>query len=218
MRKSAVFRLRALSAFVLAVAPVLAGVGASYLWAEGESVTVVKVEEQWELVVAEPESGRGAPQVTAVLSPLSNLDGLYAAFELNHQSQPAYVDGGLQLQVWNASDVPLATRTQKDGQTLASAGETVAWTQSMAIENGQLTFDVDGASATWGNFGCTLHATVATSLASLNAYNPLVSVNNSGVGFASHRVSSLKLKKVKYTLSNGQSIEDDTVKVAFPKS
>lgn len=218
MRRTTAFRMRALGALVLAVATALVGVGSSYLQADGESVSVVKVEEEWELIVSEPESGRGAPQVTAVLSPFGNLDGLYAAFELNHQSQPSYADGGLQLQVWNASDVPLATRTQKDGQTLASAGETVTWTQSISLSNGQLTFDINGSSATWGHFGGPLSATVATSLSSLNSYNPLVSVNNSGVGFASHRVTSLKLKKVKYTLSTGQTLEDETVKVAFPKS
>jgi hypothetical protein len=219
MRKTTALGARVRNTLALLVAAtLLAGVATSYLWADGPA-HVVKVEEHWELVVAEPESGRGAPQVTVVLSPQGNLDGLYAAFELNHQSQPAYVGGGLQLQIWNVSDTPLATRTQKDGETLTNSGETITWTHKMELQGGHITFDIDdGNSTSWGSFGQGVFATVPTTLSNLNGYNPLVSVNGSGVGFASHRVTSLKLKKVKIHLSTGQVLVDDTVKVAFPKS
>jgi hypothetical protein len=196
-----------------------AGAGTSCLWAEETSVSVVKVEEFWELAVSEPDPNLDAPQVTVVTSPLGNLDGVYAAFELNHQSQPTYTGGGLQLQIWGANEVPLATRTQKNAENLTLANETVTWTLIMELADGQLTFDVDdGVSQSWGSFGVGVRASVATSLTNLNAYNPLVSVNGSGVGFASNRVTSLKLVKVKVHLSTGQLLEDNTVKVAFPKS
>src|SRR6185503_3725230 len=107
---------------------------------------------------------RDAPQVVVVLSPQGDLDGLYAAFELNHQSQPSYVGGGLQLQIWNGSDTPLATRKQKDGVNLSHAGETVTWTTIMEYSNGYITFDIDdGASTSWGSFGNGVIATVSTS-------------------------------------------------------
>jgi hypothetical protein len=219
MRRTVVLGARAWRTLASVVAAtLLAGVGTSYLWAEGESVSVVKVWEEWELVVAEVDPDRSAPQVTVVLSPLGDLNGLYAAFELNHQSQPTYTGGGLQLQVWNANEVPAATRTQKDRENLHHANETITWTQKMELANGYITFDIDdGVSQSWGSFGEGVIATVPTTLSNLNAYNPLVSVNGSGVGFSSNRVTSLKLKKVTVHLSTGQVLVDDTVKVAFPK-
>jgi hypothetical protein len=51
---------------------------------------------------------------------------------------------------------------------------------------------------------------VHTSLSSLNAYNPDISVRNSGVTYAGNRVTSLVLKSVRRYLSNGQVLVDDT--------
>jgi hypothetical protein len=196
----------------------VAGVHVSCLWAEGESVSIVGVEEHWELVVAQPDSDLDAPQVTAVISPFGHLNGLHAAFELNHQSQPSFSGGGLQLQVWNGGEAPAATQKQKNGESLAQANETITWIQKMDLADGQLVFDVDdGNSQSWGSFGQGLWAAVPTTLTNLNAYNPLVSVNASGVGFASNRVTSLKLKTVKVRLSSGQVLVDSTEKVAYPK-
>ncbi|MBI2480844.1 MAG: hypothetical protein HYV60_20120 [Planctomycetia bacterium] len=62
-----------------------------------EPVTVVRIEEDWELVVASPDSNSTAPQVSCTISPLSHVDSIHAAFELNHQSQPEFSAGGLQL-------------------------------------------------------------------------------------------------------------------------
>jgi hypothetical protein len=212
-------RARLGRAFAVAAVTMLlvAGAGVTYLSAEGETVSVVGVEEHWELVVSEPDSALNAPQVTAVISPSGDLDGLYAAFELNHQSQPSFSGGGVQMQVWNGGEAPAATRSQHNGVSLAQGGETITWVQKMDLVNGNLVFDVDdGVSTTWGSFGEGVYAEVATSLTNLNAYNPLVSVNGSGVGFASNRVTSLKLKSVKLKLSTGQVVEDNTEKVAFP--
>jgi hypothetical protein len=217
MRRTFVLGTRAWKALALvAAATLLAGTGTSDLYAQEASI--VKVEEEWELVVSQVDANLSAPQVTVVISPLGHLDGLYSVFELNHQSQPSYVGGGVQLQVWNANEVPAATRKQHDGVNLANANEVVTWTQIMELSGGLITFDVDdGVSTSWGTFGQGVIASVTTTLTDLNAYNPLVSVNNSGPGFASNRVTSLKLKKVRVHLSTGQVVEDSTEKVAFPK-
>jgi hypothetical protein len=202
-------------AFAAAAMLLVAGAGASYLWAN--EVAVVGVEEHWELVVGEPDSDLDAPQVTCVISPAGDLNGTHAAFELNHQSQPSFAGGGVQLQVWTGGESPAAAPRQHDGVSLAHNAETVSWVQKMDLVNGKLVFDVDnGTSTSWGSFGNGVYAEVATSLSNLNGYNPLVSVNNSGVGFAGNRVTSLKLKKVVLKLSSGQTVEDNAVKVVFP--
>jgi hypothetical protein len=186
-------------------------------WAQAQ-VGIVKVEEDWELVVSEPDVSVCAPQVTTVMSPVGHLDGVYNAFDFNHESQPGFVAGGMQLQVWNG-ETPVALRRSREGENLGTNNETITWTQAMKVENGTLSFWLkNGSSSSWGNFGGwnDTSVSVATSLTSLHTYSPLVSVEGSGVGYAGNRVTSLRLLRVRYTTSTGDVVEDSTVRVAFP--
>ncbi len=183
-------------------------------WAQS-GATVVRVEEDWELVVGTPDSETDAPQVSCAISPLGNLDSWHAALELNQQSLPTFTAGGVQLQVWQG-EVPLSDRRFPNAAVLAHPGETVCWTQTMQLDEGNLTFEIiNGTSTTWGNFGGQgyLKASVATTLSSLGTYSPAVSVENSGVGYAANRVQSLVLKRVRYHMSTGDQIEDTTPRV-----
>jgi hypothetical protein len=176
---------------------------------------VVRIEEDWELVVGTPDSDSDAPQVTCVISPMAGVESWHAALELNQQGLPVFAAGGLQLQVWEG-EVPLSDRRFPNGAVLGYAGETVRWTQTMQLDDGELTFEVvNGTSATWGNFGGQgyLKASIATTLGSLDAYNPNVSANNSGVSYAANRVHSLILKRVRYFTSTGEQYEDDTARI-----
>jgi len=193
---------------LLLIAAILAGCSE----AAAQEPTVVRVEEDWELVVGDPDPTADAPQVICVISPQGNVSGVYGAFELNARSIPDFMAGGLQLQVWEG-DTALSDRRHPNGVLMQTTGETVTWTQSMELSDGALTFDVtDGSSSTWGGFGGEgyLRATVNTALTNLNNYNPVVSVANSGVSFAGNRVTSLVLKQVRLELSDGQVIVDDT--------
>jgi hypothetical protein len=177
--------------------------------------TIVRVEEDWELVVGTPDPDTDAPQVTCAISPLGHVAWWHAALELNSQSLPLFTPGGLQLQLWQG-DTAWSDRRFPNDAVLAEVGETIRWTQSMQLNGGYLTFEViDGTSTTWGSFGGQgyLKATVATGLASLNAYNPAVSVANSGVAYAGNRVVWLALKRVRYYTSAGEQSVDDTVRV-----
>jgi hypothetical protein len=42
-------------------------------------------------------------------------------------------------------------------------------------------------------------------------------VRNSGIGFASNRVQSLVLRRVRYILDTGDQYEDATVRTVYPK-
>lgn len=182
------------------VGPALAG--------DDDSVTIVQVEEDWELVIDQPDPASLGPQATCVFSPLGNADVLYAALDLNHRSQPEFASGGLQLQVW-LDDEPLATAESANQDRLHHDNETVMWTHRMQLDNGQLTFSVvNGVSQSWGAFGNgELSLSFLTSLKSLDSYNPEVSASNSGIGFAGNRVISLKLKKVRAFTATGDVIE-----------
>ena len=177
--------------------------------------SIVRVEEDWELVVGSPDASSDAPQITCVISPAGNLQGLHAALEINAQTLPVYASGGLQLQVWEGERA-LGERKFPNGAVFSTEGETVRWTQSMELSGGNLVFEVlAGSSTTWGAFGGQgyLKATVASALANLNGYSPAVSAGNSAVGYAGNRVRSLVLKRVRVFTSTGEEIEHATDRV-----
>jgi hypothetical protein len=201
---------------LLLIALVLAG------WPEAvaQDATVVRVEEDWELVVGDPDPATSTPQVICIISPQGDTNGVYGAFELNARSIPTFEAGGLQLQVWD-DEVELSNRQHPIGLLLQQSDETVTWTQSMAVDEGALTFDISGGtSSTWGAFGGVgvLRAVVETSLENLDSYDPAVSVANSGVSYAANRVTSLTLKRVRYYMSDDQVIEDDTERVVHSQA
>lgn len=174
--------------------------------------TIVKVEEDWELVVLIPEPERDSPQITTVISPWGSLSGLHAIFELNHSNYPDYCAGGMQLQVWYGTSLLTAKDAEVEG-VLATENETITWTTSMRIDSGSLVFEVrNGNSNTWGAFGNTgyMKATLNTWwIDNLNYYSPSVTVANSGVLFGENRVTSLSLKRVRYYTSDGQVLESN---------
>lgn len=176
---------------------------------------IVKVEEEWELVVKQPDTETVAPQVTCIISPHGHANGLFAAFNVNHKSYPSWVPGGLQLQLWNG-DSPISGFNFPQNDQLDTADEVVRWTQTMNVTGSNLKFEIkNGSSTTWGSFGGQgyLTATVESPVEDLNNYSPDVSTANSGISYGANRVTSLKLKKVKVTTRNGDTVVDDTVRV-----
>ena len=173
---------------------------------------IVKIEEDWELVVATPDVDSVAPQVTCAISPTGDCDGIHATFEVNSQSLASYSAGGLQLQIWNG-ETALAASRHPEHNVLSTANETITWTTRMEIADGQLTFSIrDGDSQAWGQFGGQgfLRHSWATSLTNLNDYRMATSVESSGVGYAGNRVHSLTLKRLRATTANGDEFEETT--------
>jgi hypothetical protein len=202
-------------ATALALLAGIIGFWASTPMALATGSDVVKVEEEWELVVEQPDLETVAPQVTCIISPHSHANALFAAFNVNHKSYPSWVPGGLQLQLWNG-DAPISGFNFPNNNQLNTAAEVVRWTQTMTLTGSNLKFEVkSGSSTTWGTFGGQgyLTATVDSPVENLNNYSPDVSTSNSGISYGANRVTSLKIKKVKFTTSNGDVVEDDTDRV-----
>lgn len=178
---------------------------------------VIQIEQDWELVVGEPDLDTDAPQVVCVISPLADTNSVHAVLELNHQSFPEYNAGGLQLQLW-CGETALTDRivcNAQNGVSLAHNDETITWTMRMSLNDGKLIFAVlNGQSETWQSFGgyATLAAAVQTSLTGLDSYDPAVSVKSSGGAFAPNRVKSYSLKKTRYLRADGTTWEDNTVR------
>jgi hypothetical protein len=177
-----------------------------------------------ELVLLDPAPAMSAPQITCVISPFGDLNSLHAVLEFNHQTYPAYVPGGLQLQVWNGR-TPIVQKQLSESKVLATAQETITWRTAMEVRGATLMFQiVMGTSTTWGNFGGTdqltaiVNPSTTTPIMNLNNYTPALSVAKSCVGFASNRVKSLVLKKVCVFASNGDMFEDTTRRPVFENS
>jgi hypothetical protein len=173
---------------------------------------VYRVEEDWQLVVNEPDTINNGPQVTCTISP-ADMGSAYCAFDINYHTQPDYDAGGLQLHTWDPND-PIAYANSSHPNMMQISGETVSWTLRLTLSNGQLYFRVmNGQSQTWGSFGGTgdgLHSSLTTALPNLNSYNPTVSLQNSGVCFASNQVVSLTLMAVRYYDVNHNLISQTT--------
>ena len=168
---------------------------------------VVAIEEHWELRVAAPDVTRNTPQVSMAMSPDGTLDGDFFIFTLNHRSQPKYSAGGLQVQHWSGGQ-PVGTPATLPETSLYHQDEFVTWTQRLSIDDGELTFDVEGSSQTWGRFGGDdLRYSISSGLESLNAYKPAISIGESGITFAGNRGASLKLQKLVWTEADGHEHE-----------
>lgn len=194
----------------------LASLCTAFAWSTpGWSQTIVRVEEDWVLLVNTPDADSVSPQVTCTMSPLNHINAVHATVELNHQSQPYFAPGGVQLQVWDGT-LPVAARENPSDAVMRTNAETVSWTQVMEVKDGMLSFDViNGSSTTWGSFGGQgyLKHSMATHLTDLSGYSPLVSVEHSGAGYAQNRVDLLVLKQVRFVLSTGQVVVDSTYRV-----
>ena len=167
------------------------------------------IEEDWVLVVADPDPIGIGPQITTVMSPDGGDTVKFVAFDMNYREYPNFAPGGLQTQIW-AADQVIGTSTQ--GSALFNTiGEQVSWTQRMSLIGNILTYDIqNGSSTTWGQFGqgANLRVSVPTTLVSLAGYASNNSATRSGVSWEQNHVRSLTLAKVRY-YANGQLIWTD---------
>jgi len=172
---------------------------------------IVRIEEDWELIVEVPDHEVTAPQIITAISPLANLAGVYATFEVNHIASVDFAAGGLHLSTW-CGDTHLAVIHAGNFAEMYTDNETVRWTQAMEVDSGNLIFEIaGGTSTTWGNFGGdgTLRLEMDTTLENLSAYSPAASIGKSEVSFAGNRVQELSMKKVRFIHASGQVDTDN---------
>lgn len=183
-------------------------------WSTDVAVPAVvdRIEEDWSLVLGEPDAENDSPQILNVISPFGTTEGEHAIFELNHCTQPEYLSGGLQLQRWTGPDTCVATTRTIDRGTLAIPSEEITYTMRMTLSDGKLYYSVrNGVSQTWGTFGeyGQYRLSVPTAATTLSGYRPDFSATESKVAFGSHRVKSFKIKQIRY-YSLGQLVATDS--------
>jgi hypothetical protein len=177
---------------------------------------LIRVEEDWEMVLGEPDYNSCGPQVACTMSPFGDIDSTHFTLEINHRSMPYWSPGGITLHHWSG-EWRLQSMERQDRSVMQTNGEVVRWTQSLdATVPGYLIFQItDGTSSTWGPFGYSMNLKLSTVWLAghINNYSPDVSVSRSGVAFAGNRVSSLKILRIRAMLSDHSTATDDTVRV-----
>jgi hypothetical protein len=191
-------------------------IGACLAAAAVNAQDLVHVEEDWQLVIAEPDNNSCGPQVSCTMSPAGDIDWTYFTLEINHRSVPYWTPGGITLHQWYGES-RIQSMDRQDRSVMNTENEVVTWTQSLDVHGNVLSFQVkSGASSTWGSFGYSGHLKLQSWWnGDLNGYTPDVSVNRSGVAYASNRVRSLKILRVRGTLDDGTTAEDNTVRVVY---
>ena len=208
------------------VVPVAAWLAAAAWWvASGERTAaddlvppslsaVVRIEEDWELIVGDPAIDRAAPQVSTQMA-RSTSASRFCNFHLNSLDIPNYKQGGLQLQVWHGQD-SIGVTNGVSSDVLNTSGERLTWTQYLSRDSGVLKFGISAAaSQTWGDFS-GLEVTVRGGSAALDNYDATYSKNNSGVTFGANRVNSMTLLGVRKYHADGSLETDDTVRAVYP--
>lgn len=176
---------------------------------------IVRVEEDWELVVGDPDVNSCGPQVVTTMSPGWDISGTYFTMEINHRSAPYWQPGGISIHRWNG-EWRMASFDRSDRTIMNTDGEVVSWTQALYFEDGKLTYKIyNGTSTTWGPFGYSgwVKLQCAWDDDHLNYYTPAVSVAESGAAYAGNRIHTLKIKQIRLTLENGQTLTDNTERI-----
>lgn len=178
--------------------------------AQGTAPQPDRVEEDWQVVIANPDPSVTGPQVTTCMSPVTDSSTPFVAFDLNYRDFPSFRSGGVQVKVYSGESV-LDSESQGN-EVCQTANETITWTQRMSLSGGTLSYVVvNGQSTTWGQFGQgqgLLGVGFTSSLGSLASYSPDTSVAKSGVSWQSNRVTSMTLLRVRY-YSGGSLISTD---------
>lgn len=170
--------------------------------------TVVRVEEDWQLHVIQPDEQLDAPQVTTTMIPFADCDDLLLQVDLNHATNPTFSKGGLQVRACIETDCLAQVRLFSDVR-LQHQSEVIKWTQVVQPAEGGFYFGLShGSSETWGEFGgpqtfIFVGRSGLNSSMSLDGYDPQRSFDNSAATYASNRVGHLRLVKVRVYSSNG---------------
>lgn len=170
--------------------------------------TVVRIEEDRQLHITQPDVPLDAPQITTTMIPFAWQPELLLQVDLNHGTHPSFTNGGLQVRASIDDECAAHTRSLADVR-LHHESETVDWAQVVALTNSRFSFGIiNGSSESWGTFGgSSTELDIAASMVggnlSLDGYSTQQSLSNSGVTYASNRVGHLRPKKIRVHLSNG---------------
>lgn len=183
----------------------------------GSTSDIIRIEQDWKLIIGDPEPDVDAPQIITIFGPYHPNYGLHAVYEINHSTMPSYSQGGMQLQAWSGNTL-VGYKSQFAPEELSVVDETITYTTATEIEsNSRVRLEViKGVSQTWGTFDGdrALRVRIDSSLDNLNNWDPANSIKYSRVGFGANRVVLFKRTEIRYYTSSGldhKTTADDVV-------
>lgn len=177
-----------------------------------EAPPIIKVEEDWEFVVGDPDPNLDCPQIVTVFGPTDANFGTHVVFELNHGTMPSFGEGGMQLQVW-WNEWLIGYKRQRAPAELSSIGEVVRYTTvTQLAENNLMMYIKDGTSISWGEFGevGSLFIKLYTLRDDLNPYDHNNSIRHSRVTFGANRVNRFRRRAIRFYSADGLYAESTT--------
>ena len=170
-----------------------------------EEPTVYKVEEDWEVVVNEPDPSNNSPQITFFASPTHLSERTYFQLQLNYHAADHYSSGGFHVASVTDDQIVDEARS-KTRKNLATQNDVIRWTSVMAVIDNRALFAVrDGHGREWGSFGGPdyLVRMVPSPVSDLSLYRYQQSMDSVDIGFGKNRVSRITLKAVRLFYTNG---------------
>jgi hypothetical protein len=163
-----------------------------------DPAAVVRVEEDWVLVLNQPGEEVNSPQFHTVMSPRPHTSGPYMQVSWNYRELPDFEAGGLQLQAWYDDDC-ISSRDVYE-ESLSSQAETITWTQELKTTGNELLFRIlNGQATSWGSFaGEYVVVSSGADYPNLSGYSPFVSRANSWISYGSNRVTKLVIQEVRW--------------------
>jgi len=175
---------------------------------------VVRVEEDWQLTLEEPDDTDYAPQLHTVMAATGSLGDLFFQVTWNYQELPEFQPGGLQVQAWEGDSSVFDANFRS--APFSTSAETITWTQALETNGSTVTFSIEnGQSTTWGAFGLPVEpmgVQVPAQHSGLEGYSPNVSAN-SAITFGANRVESLMITQVRYFGPDGPLFVDPTPRI-----
>ncbi len=193
--------------FLGALSSLLLGTCSAAIFADDDN-EIVRVEEDWVMVVNQPNGYEDSPQISTWMSPTQSIDGQCFSVDFNHAQRPDFSAGGFQTKAMFGNDLQDDVFSE-NGDNLLVENETVQWTQVMSVKNNKLYFAVkNGTSQSWGTFGGAYTAVrfQQAEVENLNDYSYEKSAEWSGIGYGKNRVDSLRIVAVRYYTEDGEVI------------
>jgi hypothetical protein len=175
----------------------------------GEESEIYLIQEDWEMVVSEPDAATVSPQVTFFTSPSVNSDTTYFQLQMNYAADDGFSPGGFHVAAVKNGQMVDEARSGTQS-VLASNGDVIRWTSVMAVINNQLLYAVtNGHGNEWGAFGGPdyLVTMTSTGMADLSEYNPQQSIDSVDIGFGANRVQSVILRTVRAYYQDGRVVD-----------
>lgn len=183
-------------------------------YADDSERRLVRIEEDWVALIAEPDPSTSSPQILNVIAPSQSTTGVFGLIQVNHRDQPTFNEGGLQVQVRRGSGLIGAAQSNRTA-TLSRTNDSLKYTVAMQLTETGIRFELlNGTSRTWGRFAQSpVAVTVTDGESTLEDYTPEFSTENTCVNLGAHRVELLYLNTIRRTFDNGDVVTDTTDRV-----